>query len=104
MFGPKLFEWPHCKIIVDVALGDLEAARAICEKNIQRWSNWSDDPDLDEDGKAKFRRLRELCAKLAEDDRAGLARLLHEWEAYTVKNFKIEHLWEPTPFPLEMMG
>ncbi len=54
--------------------------------------------------KRKTRRLRELCAKLAEDDRTGLARLLHEWEAYTVKNFKIEHLWEPTPFPLEMVG
>jgi hypothetical protein len=104
MFGPKLFDWPHCKIIVDVALGNLEAARAICEQNIQRWSNWSDDPDLDEDGKAKFRRVCELCAKLADDDRAGLARLLHEWEAYTVKNFKIEHLWEPTPFPLKMVG
>jgi hypothetical protein len=48
--------------------------------------------------------VRELCAKLAEDDRAGLARLLHEWEAYTVKNFKIEQLWEPTPFPLETVG
>jgi hypothetical protein len=35
-------------------------------------------------------------------DRAGLARLLHEWEAYTVKNFKIEHLGEPTPFPLKL--
>jgi hypothetical protein len=35
-------------------------------------------------------------------DRAGLARLLHSWEAETVKNFKIEHLWEPTPFPLEL--
>jgi hypothetical protein len=52
--------------------------------------------------RAENRRLRELCAKLADDDRAGLARLLHEWEAYTVKNFKIEHLWEPTPLPLEL--
>jgi len=39
MFRHKLFDWPHCKIIVDVALGDLEAARAISEQNIQRWSN-----------------------------------------------------------------
>jgi hypothetical protein len=29
MFGPKLFEWPHCKIIVDVALGDFDSARSI---------------------------------------------------------------------------
>lgn len=41
-------------------------------------------------------------ARLAENDRTGLARVLHEWEAYTVKSFKIEHLWEPTPFPLEL--
>jgi len=51
---------------------------------------------------AENRRLRELCAKLADDDRAGLARLLHAWEAYTVRNFKIEHLWQPTPLPLEL--
>ena len=104
MFRHKLFDWPQCKVIVDVALGDLEAARAIGEKNSQRWSNWSEDPDLYEDGKAKFRRVSQLCARLAEDDRAGLARLLHEWEAYTVKNFKIEHLWESTTFPLEFGG
>jgi hypothetical protein len=101
MFGPKLFDWLQCKIIVDVALGDLDAARSICKKNVQLWSDWSDDPGLDEDGKAKFRRLRELCARLAADDRVGIARLLHEWEACTVKSFKIEHLWEPSPFPLE---
>ncbi len=33
-----------------------------------------------------------------------MAKLLHEWEAQTVRNLKIEHLWEPTPFPLDMMG
>ncbi|MGA8989933.1 MAG: hypothetical protein WB500_06050 [Rhodoplanes sp.] len=102
MFGPKLFDWPQCRIIVDVALGKLDSARSICKENLPRWS--VDRPNYDEDDKAENRRLRELCAKLAEDDRTGLARLLHEWEAYTVKNFKIEHLWEPTPFPLEMMG
>ncbi len=100
MFQHKLFEWPQCKIIVDVALGDLAAAGKICTENIKRWS--VDQPQHDEDSKAKYRRIRELCARLADDDRAGLARLLHEWEAYTVRNFKIEHLWEPTPFPLEL--
>ena len=102
MFRHKLFDWPQCKVIVDVALGDLEAARSICKKNLPRWS--VDRPNYDEDDKAENRRLRDLCARLADDDRAGLARLLHEWEAYTVKNFKIEHLWEPTPFPLEFGG
>ncbi|MFY9827825.1 MAG: hypothetical protein WAK69_04285 [Rhodoplanes sp.] len=98
MFRHQLFDWPQCKIIIDVALGDLDAARSICKENMHRWS--VDQPHHDEDSKAKYRRLRELCARLA-DDRAGLAQLLHEWEVCTVKNFKIEHLWEPTPFPLE---
>jgi hypothetical protein len=99
MFRHQLFDWPQCKIIVDVALGDLDAARALCKNYLPRWS--VDQPEHDEDSKAKYRRLRELCMRLAENDRAGLAQLLHEWEAYTVKNFKIEHLWEPSPFPLE---
>ncbi|MFY9827824.1 MAG: hypothetical protein WAK69_04280 [Rhodoplanes sp.] len=99
MFRHKLFDWPQCKIIVDVALGDLDAARALCKNYLPRWS--VDQPNYDEDDRAENRRLRELCARLAENDRAGLAQLLHEWEAYTVKNFKIEHLWEPSPFPLE---
>lgn len=99
MFGHKLFDWPQCKIIVDVALGDLDAARAICEEKMHRWS--VDQPQHDEDSKEKYRRLRELCARLAANDRAGLAQLLHEWETCTVRNFKIEQLWEPTPFPLE---
>lgn len=30
-----------------------------------------------------------------------MARLLHEWEAYTVEKLKIGQIYEPTPFPLE---
>ncbi len=99
MFRHQLFDWPQCKIIVDVALGDLDAARSICKEHFPRWS--VDQPHYDEDDRAENRRLRELCARLAENDRTGLARLLHEWEEHTVKHFKIEHLWAPTPFPLE---
>ena len=99
-FRHQLYDWPTAKIIVDVALGNLDAARELSEANIQKWS--VDKPHYDDDDRAMFRRLRELCARLMADDRAGLARLLHEWEAQTVKNFKIEHLWEPTPFPLEL--
>jgi hypothetical protein len=100
MFRHKLFSWPQCKMVVDVALGDLDVARALCRKNLEHWS--VDRPNYDDDDRAENRRLRELCARLAADDRAGLAQLLHEWEVYTVRNLKIEHLWEPTPFPLEL--
>lgn len=54
--------------------------------------------------KAELRRLKELCRRLAADDRAGLAALLHEWEAQMVKNLKIEHLWQLTPLPLELQS
>jgi hypothetical protein len=99
-FRHHLYDKGDSEIVYLVACGHLAAARAICEKHLESWS--IDKPHYDEDDKAKFRRLRELCALLESDDRLGLARLLHEWEAETVKNFKIEHLWEPTPFPLEL--
>lgn len=98
-FRHQLFDWPQSKIIADVALGDLASAKAIAERNIERWS--IDQPYYDEEDRQKYRRIRELCACLAEGDRAGLARLLHEWEGYTVNKLKIEYLWQPTPFPIE---
>jgi hypothetical protein len=98
-FRHQLFDWPDARFIVEVALGDLEVARATSKANLAMWSTIR--PHHDEDTRQEYRRLRELCARLADDDRAGLAQLLHEWEAITVKNLKIEQLWEPTPFPLE---
>jgi hypothetical protein len=98
----QLFDWPHCKVILDVAMGDLDSARAIFKTNIAKWS--ADRPDHDDDDRAMFRRLRELHARLADNDRPGMALLLHQWELYSVNRFKIEHLWEPTPFPLELQA
>jgi hypothetical protein len=100
-FRHHLYDWATAKIILDVALGDLGAARRLCETHIENWS--IDKSHYNEDTRAMFRRLRELCACLRADDRPGLIRLLHEWEAQTVKNFKIERIWEPTPFPIESM-
>ncbi len=99
---PPLYDWPHRKLIFDVALGRLAAAAQPC-------TEWV--PTLkgdtyfrgDADDHAAVARLSELCRRLEKGDKAGLAALLHEWEAATVKNLKIAHLWEPTPFPLEAM-
>ena len=101
-FRHQLFEWPHRKVILDVAQGNLDSARTICARSI----NCRDEETYgrDEEDRAQLRRLKQLCSLLADDDRAGMAKLLHEWEAQTVRNLKIEHLWEPTPFPLETMG
>jgi hypothetical protein len=101
-FRHHLFEWPQCKIIVDVALGDLRAARAICKEKIQLWSDIR--PYHDEEDRAQLLGLQKLCACLAADDRQGIAQLLHQWEAETVKKLKIAHLWKPTLFPLELAG
>jgi hypothetical protein len=102
LFRHHLYDKSLSEIIVHVACGYLGAARKIWEKHREDWA--IDKPHYDEDDRAQFRRLRELGACLDADDRPGLARLLHEWEALTVKNFKIEHIWEPTPFPLELQA
>ena len=36
------------------------------------------------------------------NDIEQLARVLHEWEAYTVQHNKLTPLWERTPFPIEI--
>jgi hypothetical protein len=95
-----MYDKGDAETVVNVACGYVASARKICEQQIERWS--TDKPHYDDDDRAHFRRLRDLYPLVMKDDRAGLARLLHAWEAETVKNFKIEHLWEPTPFPLEL--
>jgi len=46
-------------------------------------------------------KTRALVTLLDAGDYAGIAALLHEWEAITARNFRVEHIWEPTPFPFE---
>ena len=97
MFRHQLFDWPQCKIIVDVALGDLDAARSICKEHFPRWS--VDQPHYDEDDGRKTVVFAN-SARLAETTGRG-SRGSCMVEEHTVKHFKIEHLWAPTPFPLE---
>jgi hypothetical protein len=101
VFSHKLFDWTHRKLLFDVALGDLNSARILCETKVAKWTEAT--YGRDDDDKAKLRRLQELCRRLAADDRAGMAALLHEWEATTVRNLKLGHLHEKTPFPLELL-
>jgi len=86
------------KIYVDVARGDLELARDLCSllARLAMTSslNWERE---DSDKIAKT-----LGPLLATNDRAGLAQVLRDCEAYSAKKLKLEKLWEPTPFPLEL--
>ena len=52
--------------------------------------------------KAELAGGKTLCALLEKDDVVGLIRTLHEWEEANVKALKLAHLWEPTPFPVEV--
>lgn len=46
----------------------------------------------------------EFYPALMAGDRNEVIRILHEWEAISVKTYKIEKIWERTPFPLEVQG
>ena len=43
-----------------------------------------------------------LCPLVAAGDRLGLVQLLRDWEASSVEHLKLQKLWEPTPFPIEL--
>lgn len=86
------------KIYIDVARGDLDAARSICEYMTTDRARRAYLPDMQE---AYDRITQELCPLVAANDHAGLARLLHGYEAQSVKNLKVEKFWERTPFPFE---
>jgi hypothetical protein len=87
------------KVLVDVARGDLEAAYSICEYLRTDGARRRYLPDMQD---MYQRAVQELCPLVAADDRVGLAKLLHSYEAESVKNLKIEKHWEPTPFPIEI--
>lgn len=90
--------FPYRKIVVDVARGDLASARERCA-TLQAWLT----REMDSDFRWVITMIVDaLCPLLADDDRKGLARQLGKWEAYTARNLRIEEIWEPTPFPLEL--
>jgi hypothetical protein len=90
--------FPIARLTVDIARGDLVAAEAIC-KYLKTKEGKSEYVYMEE---RYGRAVQELCPRVAANDRAGLANLLHRYEAQSVKNLKIEKFWERTPFPIEM--
>jgi hypothetical protein len=93
--GQEIEGFPHLKLYVDIARGDFDAALKTSEvmKNTGRYSR-SVPNVFDEITKT-------LHPMLVANDRAGLARILREWEQGQVKGRKLEKFWEPTPFPFE---
>jgi hypothetical protein len=85
------------RIVIDIARGDFDAARAICanffrEIPFKPWYGGKDDDGI----------MPVLRPLLTANDRAGLARVLHQWEADSIRACKLDKFWEPTPFPFEL--
>lgn len=92
-------EWPVDRMIFEIALGNLDAARAI-------WHGLAPDhrenryPESESFQQTRGKILA-VAGPLLAGDRAALARILHGWEEANMRGTRIEPHWEPTPFPLE---
>jgi hypothetical protein len=84
--------------VVDAARGDLESAKAMCAKVATGKTQWSGPLSV----QTHARVMGKLYPLLLSDDRAGIVKLLREWEAFSVKHLGLEAVWERTPFPLEL--
>jgi len=92
--------FPEKRLILDIALGDLEAARALLDTLL---------PHFRENKRPEapiYQYMRRLIMTVADPllagDRPALANILHGWEAENIRGTnKIAPYWEPTPFPLE---
>lgn len=86
-------------LVMEIALGNLEAARAWWDKAALGFS--MDVPDLTPRERFVRGRYNELGPPLLDGDRAALAAILHRWERENVTGTAAEPIWTPTPFPIE---
>jgi hypothetical protein len=87
------------KFYIDLALGkykDAEKALEIFSMQSDYWFKDFHSPEHYDEV------MNEVRPMVQAQNKAGIASKLHEWEAYTVKQLKLEKYWQPTPFPIEM--
>ena len=89
------------KIVIDAACGNFESADRASAKIFRLPIS---EPYMRTYREDYARLTTQLCPLVAVRDRAGIAALLHGWEADAVKKQKLTHLWEPSPFPVEIPG
>jgi hypothetical protein len=90
---------PERRFYVDLALGKLEDA----EKAFVELSCHSEYRNKYFHSPEHYDEVMNIVRPMAQvQDKAGIAAKLHEWEAYSVKQLKLEKYWQPTPFPIEL--
>jgi hypothetical protein len=89
----------HWYLFAAIALGELDAAREIWAKTegYYRLGRVLDEPC----DQLIYDRLCLIDEPLMADDRAGLAALLHRWEAEAIVGSPLEPHWVAERFPLE---
>ena len=90
---------PAYKLYVDLALGKFDLAdRAldIFSKQPEYRAKYFHSPEHYDE------MMNVVRPMIQAGDKAGIAAKLHEWEAYSVKQLKLEKYWQPSPFPIEM--
>lgn len=119
------------KILNPCFYGDYDTAQRAADSYLLYWSSsspgWIDDPaevrkrslSLRRRGKecystdfateeSRFHEDRwkrmEYLGMLLKTDRSRIPALLHDWEEFSVKSFKLEKYWTRTPFPCEARG
>lgn len=89
------FHWV-VRLRCSLAIGSLDDVREILQETPEAVA-W-----LDHNRPGLGTRLLALGQNASADDRAEIASMLHEREAFSVEKLKIGHIWEKTPFPIEM--
>jgi hypothetical protein len=89
----------HWHLIATIVAGELDAARAMWAKSraFYRPGRVMDEPHH----QLEYDRLCLIDEPLMADDRAGLAALLHRWEAENIVGSPLEPYWIKETLPLE---
>lgn len=97
--GHHLMNDDWTRIAVELALGNIEQATALCSDRICNYPEpGSKEADV---WRNEVLGTQQICRLLRAGDIPGAVRKLHEFERRTVEALKLGHLWEPTPFPVE---
>ena len=106
-WGFELKNFPFARAFIDLALGKFDAAEeALAEIQHSYDLSVENDKNLlkgfDPDAPFYLKQLNILKPLVLSNDKKFVAQALHRFEEDSVKAHKIEHLWERTPFPLEL--